>query len=86
MEVDEKMIPSERKNPEESAIYLKIILPSVLLVLCATVTFWGTFFLTLSVINAIPIYGLSLCVPAIFSAFITGFVLIYIWVQERVEK
>ena len=81
---DEEMT-NKRRNPEESAVYVKIILPLIVLLLLATVTFWGTFFLTLIVINAIPVYGLSLCVPAIFSAFITGFVLIYV-VKESVEK
>jgi hypothetical protein len=56
-----------------------------LLTLLATVTFWGTFLFILVVINAIPIHGLSLCVPAIFSALITGLVLIYT-VKESFEQ
>ena len=62
------------------------ILSLLPLVLLATVTFWGTFFLTLIIINAIPIYGLSLCVPAIFSAFVTGLVVIYIVKEVRTTK
>ena len=58
-------------------IFYKIMI-LLLLVLFAAATFWGTFFITLDIINAIPIYGLSLCIPAIFSAFITSLVLIYL--------
>jgi hypothetical protein len=77
----------EEKGDEKMAgdAYLKTILPLIVLVLLVTVTFWGVFFLTLTVINAIPIYGLSVCVPAIFSVFITGLVVIYI-VKENVEN
>ena len=67
----------------------KIIAMTVLtslLVLIATVTFWGTFTLTVIIINAVPIYGLARSyVPAIFSAFITGLVAIYI-VKESEEN
>lgn len=70
----------ERKNPGESAV--KILLPLIVLVLLATVTFWGTFHLTAIIINAIPIYGLSPCVLAIFSAFIAGLIVIYVVKEE----
>ena len=77
-----------KRKDVEKAVYSKIIglLPLVVLVLLATVTFWGTFTLTVIIINAIPIYGLaSSCAPPIFSAFITGLVVIYV-VKESVEN
>lgn len=55
-----------------------IALRLIVLVLSTVITFWGTFFLTLIIINAIPIHGLDLSVPAIFSALISGLVSIYI--------
>jgi len=67
----------DEKMSSKHQIFYKIII-LLLLVLCAVATFWGTFFITLDIINAIPIYGLSLCIPAIFSAFITSLVLIYL--------
>jgi hypothetical protein len=78
---DEKMT-NKRKNVEQDEVMW--LLPLVALVLLATVAFWGTFTLTVIIINAIPIYGLGSCVPAVFSAFITGLVL-YL-VKESAEK
>ncbi len=64
---------------EESALKNADFLSNLmLLLLSATVTFWGTFFLTLIVINALHVYGLDLSVPAIFSALISALVSIYI--------
>ena len=55
-----------------------------LLALLATVTFWGTFFVTVILINAIRIYGLAnSCAPPIFSAFIAGLAVIYILKESR---
>lgn len=72
---------SRHKKLEEKAVYG--LLSLVVLVLLATVTFWGTFTLTIIVANALPIYGLARsCVPPVFSAFIAGLVVIYIVKEE----
>jgi len=68
-----------------SKIFYKIMI-LLLLVLFAAVIFWGTFFITLDIINAIPIYGLGTCVPAVFSAFITGLVLVLLWINFLKES
>lgn len=74
-EGDEKM--TKRKNP---AIYMiKITLALVFLVLCVAVVFWGTFSVTLSLLDLFNIY-VDPCVPAIFSALITSLILVYIWI------
>lgn len=71
-----------KRKDVENIVYSKIIIKRLSLlvgfVLLATVTFWWIFFATLFVINAIPIYGLGTCVPAVFSAFIAGLVVIFI--------
>jgi len=74
-----------RKKLEENVDYLKIE-TLIVLVLMATVIFWGTFFLTIVMLNALRMYTLSLCVPAIFSAFIAGLVLIYVEKESVGQK
>jgi hypothetical protein len=75
------------KMAEKKLTAKKILDKSVLillLVLIATVVFWGTFFVTVIVINTVRIYGLaSSCVPPIFSAFIAALVVMYVVMESR---